>query len=483
MAHILVVEDEEILGKNISAALRYEHHEVTLAPHGEGAIDAIADHLPDLILLDVRLPGIDGLSVLRQVRKEGFRLPILIMTAHGNIETAVEAMKAGADDFVSKPLDLKELQITVAKLLDQQKVRDQLEYYHGRECGEGGVATLLGESAAMEAIREKVRRLAHSPAMKSAFPPSVLITGETGTGKDLLARAIHFEGPRAGKPFIHVNCTAIPAELFESELFGHVKGAFTSAIDNRKGLMELADGGTIFFDEVGHMRLDLQSKLLTALEHKLIRPVGGRKEKQIDVHVVAATNRDLQAAIEEKEYRTDLYHRLRVMPIEVPPLRDRSDDVVLLAKYFLQLYRNRFGGIVEGFSKEAIQTMLDYDWPGNVRELSHVVESAVLMSDQKLIGPEQLNLSIPRGRPKDVAVDVPGTLTLRLDFEKGQAVLKELEEAVIRAALEYSGHNLSRAARVLGITRDAVRYRMRKFDGGLVEDEDLTEKDSSVADS
>ncbi|GMU36397.1 MAG: sigma-54 dependent transcriptional regulator [Phycisphaerae bacterium] len=464
MAHILVVEDEEILAKNLADALRYAGHEVTLFHAAETAVDRLEEVAPDLVLLDLRLPGMTGLELLAAWRGRGSRVPAIIMTAHGNIETAVEAIKAGADDFLTKPIDLKELGLVVGKTLDHQRVVDNLDYFKNRERSTSGVATLLGTSAAMEEIRAKVQRLARSTAIAGEHPPSVLITGETGTGKDLLARAIHYEGPRSGASFVHVNCTAVPDELFEAELFGHVKGAFTSAQSNKKGLMEIADGGTIFFDEIGHMKPSLQAKLLTALEHRTIRPVGGTKERQVNVHVISATNRDLEAAIAGGEFRRDLYHRLRVVPIEMPPLRGRGEDVELLAKFFLDRYRARFGSLAQRISDGAMDVLRAHDWPGNVRELSHMMESVVLMSDAPVIEPHHLPLKAVRtGAVLEVELH-PSSHRISVDFDSGKPVLEDLEYKVLKAALEYSGNNLSRAARMLGVTRDAIRYRINRYE-------------------
>ncbi len=465
MAHILVVEDEQILAKNLADALRYAGHDVSVHGSAEPVADKLDEINPDLALVDLRLPGMSGLDLLHQWRAKGARTPVCIMTAHGNIETAVEAMKAGADDFLTKPIDLKELALVVAKLLQHQRVVDSLDYFKSRERATSGVATLLGPSPQMEEIRGKVTRLARSTAIAGEFPPSVLITGETGTGKDLLARAIHYEGPRAAMPFVHVNCTAVPDELFEAELFGHVKGAFTSAQSTKKGLMEIADGGTIFFDEIGHMKTSLQSKLLTALEHRTLRPVGGTKERKVNVHVISATNRDLQTAIDIGEFRSDLFHRLRVVPIEMPPLRGRAEDIKLLALYFLDMYRSRFGSLADRLCEEAMEMLQEHDWPGNVRELSHLMENVVLMSDSAVIQPQHLPLTPARTQAKMELELQPSAQRLVIDFDSGKPVLEDLEYQVIKAALEYSGRNLSRAARMLGITRDAVRYRVNRYEG------------------
>ncbi len=464
MAQILVIEDEAIIAKNVADALRYAGHEVETAASGEEGLKRVEDFSPDLIVLDLRLPKMGGMDVLKTLRSRGNHTPAIVMTAHGNVETAVEAMKTGAADFLSKPVDLKELQITADRVLSHQRVVENLDYFKNRERAGSGVATIIGDSPATDRLRSLILKLVNSPALGGMHPPSVLITGETGTGKDLVARAIHYEGPRANAPFVQINCTAVPDELFEAELFGHVKGAFTSAQESKKGLIEVADGGTIFFDEIGHMKPILQSKILTAIEQKTIRPVGGRKEREVNVHVISATNRNLEKAIKDGDFRDDLFHRLRVVPFALAPLRERVEDIEPLAGHFLATYISRFGTLVEGICDDAMQLMKHYDWPGNVRELSHVLENAVLMADEPRIGPAHLNIQQP-DESASLEVTLPGANSITVDFESGGAVLEEIEHATIQAALEYSGHNLTRAARVLGITRDAVRYRMNKYKG------------------
>ncbi len=462
MAQILVVEDEPIIARNVADALEYAGHEVESVHTGEDALKRAEEVTPDLLLLDIRLPKMSGLDVLKTLRSRGVGAPAIVMTAHGNVETAVEAMKAGATDFLTKPIDLKELQIVVDKTLSHQRVVESLDYFKSRERADSGVSTIVGASKATQDLRALIVRIGKSQALAGKHPPGMLITGETGTGKDLVARAIHYAGPRAGGPFVQVNCTAVPDQLFESELFGHVKGAFTSAQDNKRGLMELADGGTIFFDEIGHMDAGLQAKLLTAIEQKVIRPVGGRKERQVDVHVISATNRDLEAAIESGDFRDDLYHRLRVVPITLVPLRDRVEDILPLTAHFITMYASRFGVRIDGMTDEAIEVMQRYDWPGNVRELSHVLENAVLMADEPTLNVQHLNIR-KLSRPPAVEVALPGGFNINVDFESGRPILEDVENTVIRAALEYSQHNLTRAARILGITRDAVRYRVNKY--------------------
>jgi len=461
MADVLVIEDEPMLARGICEVLAEAGHNARSAATGEEGLADIRANLPNLLLLDMRLPRMDGMAVLRQIRGEGLSLPVVVMTAHGTIAGAVEAMKLGAADFLTKPLDLEALVLVVERVLEREHTAEKLRYFQRREIAGRGLDAIIGDSPAICALREQIRRLAASPALASAFPPAVLITGETGSGKDLVARAIHNQGPRAEQPFVHVNCTAVPDELFEAELFGHIKGAFTGAAQSRKGLMEVAHKGTLFLDEVGHLKPGLQAKLLTAIEHKTIRPVGMSAERTVDVHIISATNRDLERAIANGEFRDDLYHRLRVVPLHLPPLRERPQDIIPLSRHFVALHASRTGLGVTGIEDAALAVMTRYDWPGNVRELAHALENAVLMCDGRLIRTEHLPIR-PQGQAPPLEVKVGNERVIAVDFERGGPVLDDLEHAVLEAALEHAGRNISRAARILGITREAVRYRLEK---------------------
>ncbi len=462
MAHVLVIEDEPLLARNICDALSLESHLVVAVGTGEDGIARAEADAPDIILLDLRLPGIDGLEVARELRRRGIGASIVVMTAHGNFESVVEAMRAGVSDFLTKPLDLRELDLVVDRVLAHRRVTSNLQYFRDREQANSALAHMLGESEAMEAVKRFITRIVATPALSAEIPPSVLITGETGTGKDLAARAIHYAGPRRDGPFVHVNCTALPDHLVEAELFGHVKGAFTDARGDKRGLFEVADGGAIFLDEIGHMQPGLQAKLLSALEHRTIRPVGGTSERRINVHVIAATNRDPQEAIAAGELREDLYHRLRVLALHLPPLRERTGDIPLLAEHFRELYATRFSLRVERIAPDAMEALTTYDWPGNVRELSHAIESAVLITDGRQIQAEHLNIHVPQ-RTR-VRVELPADETVMIDFSETGLKLDDIEYRLIRAALAHTRHNASRAARILGISRDAIRYRMEKYE-------------------
>ncbi len=461
LARIVIIEDEPVLGRNLRDSLEFAGHAVELAVTGEEGVERVLATEPDLVLLDLMLPQMSGMDVMHALKAHHVDSSIVMMTAHGDIETAVRAIKDGAEDFITKSGRLTELNLVLERVLRRRELEATLSYLRDRERGDSALDRVVGRSAAIGQIKTKIRRLAAGPAMQSEAPPTILITGETGTGKDLIARAIHYEGPRSARPFVYVNCTAIPSELFESELFGHVKGAFTDARTSKKGLFEVAQGGTIFLDEIGHLPLSNQAKLLAAIEKKSIRPVGATTERGVDVHVIAATNRDLHAAIAAGEFRQDLYHRLCVVTIEIPPLRQRDDDIEDLTLYFVAEFAQRAGVDVRGVTPDALAALRAYDWPGNVRELSHVVESIVLMLDGDYIRREHLPIR-PVADPGGVAVRVGGQDLIELDFAAGQPTLEEVEQRIIQAALEYAKHNVSRAARILGITRDALRYRVQK---------------------
>lgn len=461
MARVLIVEDERVLAKNVGEKLATHGHDVRIAHNGADATVVNAEFLPDVVVLDLRLPDTDGLKILPQMKSESPFTNFIVVTAHGNERVAVEAMKSGAFEYLTKPVDLDEVLLVVDRIVDQQQITDNLAVLKSREEERSGLDRIIGESDQIRGLKESVRRLTRAEVLSLPDPPTVLITGETGTGKDLIARAIHYQGPRRGRPLIHVNCTALPSTLFESELFGHVRGAFTSATQAKRGLFEVAQGGTIFLDEIGHLEAEMQAKLLHTIENRQIRAVGATQLRPVNVHIIAATNRDLAGAVEQGEFRRDLYHRLRVVELHVPPLRERRDDVPLLAGHFLAMHCRRFGMRPRQFSPEAIKSLSRYEWRGNVRELSHTIESCVLQADADLIEPGHLTLP-GEGKTSDVRIELPHGRVIQMDFEKEQPTLDEVEHTILVAAYEHTGQNLSRAARILGITREALRYRLNK---------------------
>jgi len=463
MSRVLIVEDELVLAKNLRSKLTAHGLEAVIANSAEEALKVFGTIMPDLVLLDIRLPGIDGLTLLPKLKAESPSTNVIVMTAHGSERVAVDAMRAGAFEYLTKPVDLDELLLVVNRALEHQQLADNLSFLRRQEEQRSGLDRIIGESAGIRGLKETIRRLTRTEVIALSDPPTVLIMGETGCGKDLVARAIHYEGPRRTKPFIHVNCTALPATLFESELFGHVSGAFTSAVKAKRGLFEVANGGTIFLDEIGHLDADSQAKLLLAIEHRQIRPVGATEARPINVHIIAATNRDLAAAVTANEFRRDLYHRLRVIEMIVPPLRTRREDIPMLAAFFLAAHCRRFGLAPKRLSDDAIDTLARYNWLGNVRELSHILESAVLQVDGAEVTDRDLRLGQEEGGGHGIRVDLPGGKSISMDFNNGTPTLDEVEYTILSTAFDYFGRNLSRAARSLGITREALRYRLNKF--------------------
>lgn len=470
MSQVLIVEDEVILAKNLRSKLQAHGHTATVVHTGGGAVKAFSKSVPDVVLLDVRLPDIDGISLLPTLKAELPATSFIILTAHGNERIAVDAMKAGAAEYLAKPVDLDELLMVVDRTVEQQQISENLSFLRTQEEQRSGLNQILGESAATLSLKETIRKLTRSSAIALTDPPIVLITGETGTGKDLAARAIHYEGPRRAKPFIQLNCTAVPATLFESELFGHVSGAFTSAAKAKRGLFEVAQGGTLFLDEIGHMSQEMQAKLLHAIEHREIRPVGATENRSINVHIVAATNRNLREAVESGEFRRDLYHRLRVIEIRLAPLRDRPEDIVPLAEHFLATSCRRFGTVTKQLSDEAMTAVRRHRWPGNVRELHHILESAVLQSTEQTIRAGDLRMDDSGAVDGGYTVELTNGNSIVLDFNNGGPTLEEVEQTILQAAFDHWDQNLSRAARCLGITREALRYRLNKSTNGITKE-------------
>jgi len=462
MTRVMIVEDEPVLAKNLRAKLVAHGMETAVVHTAEDAQRLFSKTVPDVVLLDIRLPGMDGLTLLPKLRAESPSTSVVVMTAHGNERVAVEAMRAGAFEYLTKPVDLDELLLVVTRAVEQQQLADNLSFLRTQEEQRSGLDRIIGDSAAVRGLKESIRRLTRNEVIGLADPPTVLITGETGCGKDLVARAIHYEGPRRAKPFIHVNCTALPPTLFESELFGHVPGAFTSASKAKRGLFEVAQGGTIFLDEIGHLDAEMQAKLLLVLESRQIRAVGGTESRPINVHIVAATNRDLAQAVAANQFRRDLYHRLRVIELALPPLRSRREDIPRLTTHFLSAHSRRFGMAEKHLSDDAVETLCRYNWLGNVRELSHVIESAVLQTDGSEITDRDLRLGQDGESGNGLRLDLPGGKCITMDFSAGTPTLDEVEYTILSTAFEFFGKNLSRAARSLGITREALRYRLNK---------------------
>jgi DNA-binding NtrC family response regulator len=457
---VLVIEDEAILANAIAVYLERGGCSVVKARSGEEGLRLAEENSPDVALVDIRLPGIDGLEVLRQLRVGSPGTAVIMTTAHASVASALDAMKLGAFDYLVKPVDLEELAVVVDKAASDLRLRRELSYLKRRDAIGGRVSEIIGQSPPMRALRAQIERIATLEGPDGAAPPTVLILGETGAGKEMVARAIHYQSARGGGPFIEINCAAIPASLLEAELFGYEKGAYTDAKAGKPGLFEAADGGTLFLDEIGHVDVAIQVKLLKAIEEKVVRRIGAVRTKPVNARIVAATNRDLDAAIAEGAFRADLYYRIHALAIDVPPLRARGDDVALLAEHFLGRATGQYGLPAKVLAPEARAALLAYAWPGNVRELAHVMERAVLLHGGSTVTPEQLGLTRGR-RAEPVVVESDGTV--RVDFSAGPIVLDDVERRLIVEALRVAEWNRGRAAELLGISRETLRYRIEKF--------------------
>jgi two-component system, NtrC family, response regulator AtoC len=454
--NILVVDDEKLIRWSLKERLTREGHAVTEAEDGRAAAAALDAELPDLVLLDMKLPDTDGLTILRSVVEKAPHLPVIIITAYSTVDTAVEAMRVGAYDYISKPFDMDELTITVKRALEASTLRREVRERVREEKAKFGIHNLVGKSKPMQEIGALVRKVSQSQAS------TVLIRGESGTGKDVIARAIHIESSRAEKPFMNITCTALQDTLLESELFGHEKGAFTDAKSQKKGLFELANNGTVFLDEIGDMSPTLQAKLLRALEERAFRRVGGSQDIKVDVRIIAATNRPLEKLIEEKKFREDLYYRLNIITVDVPPLRERREDITLLVDHFLKRFATEFRKPVNDISSEALRKLESYEWPGNVRELKNVIERAVLLGSGPVVAADDLTM----GRTSVAAPEKDKKL---FSLPAKGFKFDELEKDIVLQALERTAWNQTRAGELLGMTRDQIHYRMEKF--GLLKNE------------
>jgi DNA-binding NtrC family response regulator len=467
---VLIVEDEVILAKNLTKYLEREGFEVKAVTSGEHALPLLDSFKPDAVLLDFNLPGMNGLQVLAKIRERDRETKVILVTGHGNVQVAVDAMKGGANDYLSKPVVLTELKLLLENALGAERVQTRLDYYQKREAEGSSLESILGDSPAINALKSNIKRLVEAEYhLKDRDLPAVLITGETGTGKELVARAIHFDGPRRQKSFIELNCASIPSNLLESELFGYERGAFTDAKERKLGLAEAADGGTLFLDEIGDVDLQIQAKLLKLLEEKVIRRLGSVRDIKVDVRIIAATNRPLELMVRESRFRSDLFFRLRMVQISIPPLRERGEDALDLARAFLEVQRSRYGKPRLEFSPEAERLLSSYAWPGNVRELRNMVEQVVLMSQDNTILPQHIpfcsGLGPEAASPAPAAGDAPaaaGTPPPR-GFPKEGISLEEVERNFLLQALESSGWNITQAARLLGLSRDTLRYRIEKY--------------------
>ena len=444
-ARILIVDDEALIRFALRERLNASGYDVLEAGLASEALEQMATVEIDLVLLDYKLPDGDGLTVLRRIKEVSPETQVIVMTAFSSVETAVEAMKLGAYHYVNKPFNLDEVEMLVEKALETSQLRREVRALRTSQGREYAFDAIIGGSPAMQSIKALLARVATSPAS------TVLLTGETGTGKDLAAKSIHYNSDRARRSFVNITMSALPEQLLESELFGHERGAFTDARQQKRGLLETADGGTVFLDEVGEMTAGLQAKLLRFLEEKTFKRVGGLADIRVDVRVIAATNRNLEQEVSNGKFREDLFYRLQVMPIPLPPLRERHGDIPLLASYYIDVFNREFKRHVRGLSPEAMAMLNHYQWPGNVREMRNAIERAMLLVEQEWLQPGDFTTLTRSINPAEFKLPAEG---ISLD---------EVERQLLTQALERSGGNQTQAGQLLGINRDQVRYRIEKF--------------------
>jgi DNA-binding NtrC family response regulator len=444
-ATVLVVDDESLIRWTLAERLGADGHTVVEAETATAALQRFGPDI-DLVLLDFKLPDSDGLTVLRTMKARDADVPVILLTAFSSIETAVEAMKQGAYHYANKPFNLEELALIVQKALETTELRREVKALRASASAPYGIDRIVGESAPMTGLKSLLQKVSVSPAS------TVLLRGESGTGKDLAAKTIHYNSARTAKPFMNITCSALPDTLLESELFGHERGAFTDARQQKIGLLESADGGTVFLDEIGEMVPALQAKLLRFLEEKAFKRVGGNADVRVDVRVIAATNRDLEDAVKQGRFREDLYYRLNVMQITLPPLRERSSDVPLLAIHYVDVFNREFRKQVRGVTPQAMELLKAYHWPGNVRELRNAIERAMLLTEGEWLTADALPLS-GASRATAQAMDLP---------EDG-VNLEALERELVVQALKRTAGNQTKAAGLLGLNRDQIRYRIEKF--------------------
>jgi DNA-binding NtrC family response regulator len=449
---ILIVDDEELICWSLAKQLTKEGYDILTAHSGEEGLDIFDSKAPEIILLDHKLPGANGLEVLVEMKERNPSAVIILMTAYGNVKSAVKAMKKGAYEYVNKPIDFDEIKLLISRALEAHKIEGEIAKVRRELKEQYGFNSIIGQSPAMREIFRMIRKIANSEA------GTVLIQGESGTGKELVARAIHYESKRLDKPCTPINCAALPETLLASELFGFEKGAFTDAKQMKKGQLELAEGGTIFLDEIGEISTATQVKLLRMLETRIFKRLGGVEDIKINVRIVAATNSDLDAALRNGKFRQDLYYRLKVIHIWIPPLRNRPEDIPLLTKFFINRYNREFGKNFSGVETIAEKALLHYSWPGNVRELRNVIERVLILENDPQILTKHLPPEVT-GSP----YQTEESSVIELNIPDDGLPLDQVESTMIQKALEKTNGNQSRAANLLSISRDAMRYKMKKY--------------------
>jgi two-component system response regulator AtoC len=478
MADIVLVEDEDVLRRYLAGTLQRLEHTVRAAETAEDALRFLEEGEPDIVLTDYRLPGMTGQELLKAVKESWPAVSVVLMTAHGTVEDAVTAMRSGAADYLTKPVNLQELSLVLERCVASRGMRNELDYYRQRDLSgarEGAADAsdaaagmgLVGESPSVRTLREMVLRLA-SHEKRGGGGPTVLITGETGTGKGLIARALHRSAPRRDAPFLEVNCAALPDHLLEAELMGYERGAFTGAVKSKPGLFEAAEGGTIFLDEIGRMSLDLQAKILKVIDERVLRRLGSTRDRALRCSVITASHLDLGAAVHSGAFLPDLFHRINVFRIQSPPLRERGDDVTRLAEHFLTRHAAEYGLNPPRLTERAKKALLDYPWPGNVRELAHAMERAVVLGQGDTVDASDLSFfgtTDPAGAPAPSSA-IRAAEDFRLDFSGGPISLEEIEARALRQAFEHADGNRTVAAKLLDMSKDTLRYRLEKFQIG-----------------
>ena len=456
-ARILVADDESKMRRVLQMLFEEDGYSVVQAENGEEALEQVSVSRPDLVICDMRMPRMNGIEVLRRVKAVHADLPVIIMTAYGEVKTAVEAMRLGAENYVTKPLDIEELRILASRAIEKRSLIKENIQLRAELDSRFQVSDIVGKSTKMQDIFQLIDQVA-------ATNTTVLVTGESGTGKELVARAVHSKSPRSSRPFVVVNCAALSEHLLESELFGHVKGAFTGAHSDRRGRFELANRGTLFLDELALMSIPLQGKLLRVLQEREFEPVGSTETVKVDVRIIGATNKDLEGMLEDKAFREDLYYRLNVVEIHLPPLRERKEDIPSLVEHCITNFNRELGKNIKGVSEDGLKLLTEYDWPGNVRELENVIERAMVLGKPDSLGIDNFPSQITRLRQEtDPAQSFYNRLALPNDGLSLTETVEEVEKRLIRQALERTNGNKTKAAGLLGVTRKIMRYKTEKY--------------------